>query len=127
MGIGTIPFNHRSWYLYFSECPMCFVGRCCLHRPYSWLASYLGSDSGTATGSASNTSMPAERRFVKMCILSSYLGRTVNIPEKYAIAPGTRKGCHYMLDGLSVKCSGHAVSPGDCAPCGCQLSGVGFC
>src|SRR5258708_2029244 len=21
MGIGTIPFNHRSWYLYFSECP----------------------------------------------------------------------------------------------------------
>ena len=71
---------------------MCFVGRCCLHRPYSWLASYLGSDSG----SASNTSMPAERRFVKMCILSSHLCRTVNIPEKYTIAPGTRKGCHYM-------------------------------
>jgi len=21
MGIGTIPFDHRRWYLYFSECP----------------------------------------------------------------------------------------------------------
>ncbi len=21
MGIGIIPFNHSSWYLYFSECP----------------------------------------------------------------------------------------------------------
>jgi hypothetical protein len=59
--------------------------------PYSWLASYLGSDSGTATGSASNTSMPAEMLFVKMSILSSHLGRTVNIPEKHAGAPGTRK------------------------------------
>jgi len=73
---------------------VCFVGRLCMpgERPYSWLASYLGSDFGTATGSASNTSMPAERRFVKMSILSSHLGRTVNIPEKYAVAPGTPCG-----------------------------------
>jgi hypothetical protein len=35
--------------------------------------------------------MPAEMLFVKMSILSSHLGWTVNIPAKYAVAPGARK------------------------------------
>ncbi len=26
MGIGIIPFNHSSWYLYFSECPKVVYG-----------------------------------------------------------------------------------------------------